>query len=154
MLLLALLAVLLDHTLDVPAGRWKAIDVKVAHRGTTIDCSVEAQPDSARVDALLLTRSDALRFEQGRSVRPLVQTGFQNASRIRHAIAEPGDYILMIDNRLEGRGSTKVAVKIDLWSMNGVEPITLPPRRRYLVVASSVLFFLGVVMYSAKKLMA
>ncbi len=154
MLVLALFAVLLDHTVSVPAGKWLAIDVKVLHPGTTVDCSLEAEPDSARVDALLLTRADALRFHQGRSVKPLTETGFQNSSRIRHAVDRPGDYVLMIDNRLEGRTSTKVAVKIDLWSTNGVAPVTLPARKRYLVIASSVLFFLGVLMYSAKKLIS
>jgi len=154
MLFLALFAVLLDHTVSVPAGKWLAIDIKVLHAGTTVDCAISAQPESARVDALLLTRADAIRFDQGRSIHPLTHTGFQNESRIRHAVEEPGDYILMIDNRIEGRHPTPVAVKIDLWSTNGVQPVTLAPKKRMVIVLSSLLFFAGVVLYSAKKLIS
>ena len=154
MLVLALFAVLLDHTVSVPAGHWLAIEVKVQHPGTTVDCSIAAEPESARVDALLLTRSDAIRFDQGRSIHPLTHTGFQNESRMRHAIDEPGDYVLMIDNRIEGRHATPVAIKIDLWSTTGVQPVTLAPKKRMVVVLSSLLFFAGVVLYSAKKLIS
>src|SRR5881628_3789373 len=116
MLVFALLAILMDSTVSVPKSHWLGVKTQVPLAGTTVDCTIQVEHDSAKVDAILMTREDAERFNRGRSYHPLYQTGFQNSARFRYTVEQPGEYILMLDNRLEGRHETKVAVKVDLWN--------------------------------------
>jgi len=151
---LALLIVLIDNVVSVPSSRWKAIEIKVQEAGTVIECSVAVQGSPSKINAILVTRMDADRFHAGRSYHPLYETGLQDSSHFRYEADQPGSYVLLLDNRLEARHATDVLVKVDLWNYATVHPVTLPKGRRQVVVLLSVLFFLSVVAYSARKLMA
>ena len=152
MLLFALLAILLDSTVTVPKSHWTAIKTDVPLAGTTVDCSIQVENDESKVDVILVTRKDAERFHVGRSFHPLYQTGFQSSARFRFTVDQPGEYVLLLDNRLEARHDTKVALKVDLWNPAQVHPVTLSPQRRQVIIVSSILFFLGVVAFSARKI--
>jgi hypothetical protein len=106
-----------------------------------------------RSEAILLTRRDAERFNQGRSYHPLASTGFQNTARLRYEIDEPGDYVLLLDNRLESGRTTDVSLKINLRDPPSIVAGTVSPERRQVVITLSLLFFLGVVMFSARQFM-
>jgi hypothetical protein len=153
MMVLALLAVLLDSVVPVQPSSWRAIEVRVDKPGTTVECSYSVDGDVARVEAILVTRHDAERFNQGRSYHPLASTGFQTAGKLRSEIDEPGDYILLLDNRLESGRATDVSLKINLRDPPSVVAGTVSPERRQVVITLSLLFFLGVVMFSARQFM-
>jgi hypothetical protein len=153
MLFLALLAVLMDSSVTVPRSHWIAIEVKIQKPRTIVECSVDVEGGSSTLDALLMSRADAERFNRGRSFHPLYSTGFQNSSRVRHDVEYPGDYVLLLDNRLEGRGDTKARVRIELWNTDAAKVTTVPPEKRRWIIGLSLLFFAGVAAFSARKLM-
>ena len=153
MIVLALLAVLVDSVVPVQPSSWRAIDVKIAKPGTTVECSYNVDQAAVRVEAILVTRHDSERFNQGRSYHPLASTGFQNAAKLRFEIDEPGDYVLLLDNRLEGQRATDVSLKINLRDPPNIVAGTVSPERRQVVITLSLLFFLGVVMFSARQFM-
>jgi hypothetical protein len=147
----ALLAVLLNSTVSVPRSHWQAIEVKIEKPNTVVECSVSVPGETARVDAIFMSRAAAERFNQGRSYTALYSTGFQTSAHFRYDVDQPGDYILMLDNRIEGRSATKVDVRIDLWSTNPAIVQTVPPRKRAIIIGLSLLFFATVAAYSARQ---
>lgn len=153
-MLLALATILLEGSVSVPHSHWRAIDVPIEEAGTEIRCAFEVPEGASSIQALLVTLHDAERFSQGRSFNTLASTGFNRDATLHYRAEEPGKYVLLLDNRIEGRHPTEVTLKVELVAPEFKEVRTLPPERRHAVVFVSVLFFLGVVAYSARKLMA
>ena len=145
------MTVLMDSTITVPKSHWIAVEVKIDKPRTIVDCAVEVQDSSSTLDALLMSRADAERFNRGRSFRPIYSTGFQANARFRHEVEQPGDYVLLLDNRLEGRGPTKARVRIELWNPNAANAQTVPPEKRRVIIGLSLLFFVGVAAFSLRQ---
>ena len=66
----AMFVVLLNSTINVPKSHWTAIDVKIQAPATVLDCDFSVRDGRGRVDAILMTRQDAERFNHGLSYRP------------------------------------------------------------------------------------
>lgn len=158
MILLALLLsaaanriALLDEVVTVPAAQWRALDLHLKQQGATLDCAYKVRSGSG-VRLALMSVEDARRFEQGRSHRPLASTPFQRAGRFQAAIPIPGEYRLVLDNRLEGRGPAVLEVRAELTFGEALGVRTLSPARRAAVVAASALFLAVVGAYSWRRL--
>ena len=68
---------------------------------------------SVRADGLkVMSVADAERFQAGRSHRPLVSLPYERTGVFRHPVTKPGEYRLVIDNRMEGRGPALVHVQL------------------------------------------
>jgi hypothetical protein len=151
-LVLALLSVVLEGDVVVPQSHWRAVDVKVAHAGTLVKTTLRAPENSSRLQAYLVTRRNADRFAQGGALRPLATTSFERDGTLYMIAENAGDYILLLDNRMEGRRPTQVHLKVEL--LPPADTVrTVPPERRRAVELASVLFFLAVIAYSARHLM-
>src|SRR3954451_3575400 len=153
MILLALLAILTDGVVSVPASHWSAVDLPVGQAGTTVDASFSVPQGATAVEAIIVTRRDADRFNAGRSYHPICRSGYLTEGRLRCEIEQKGDYILLLDNRIEGRKATEVTLKISLREPASIIAITVPPQKRAIIIALSLLFFVAVVMYSARQFM-
>jgi len=153
MILLALLVLLADGVISVPASHWSAVDVRVAKAGSVVDTTFSVPSGATGVEAILVTRRDAERFNSGRSYQPICRSGYQTEGRFRCEVMQSGDYILLLDNRMEGRKPAEVTVKIHVREPDSVIAITVPPAKRALIIALSMLFFVAVVMYSARQFM-
>ena len=153
MILLALLAILTDGIVSVPASHWSAIDLPVSQAGSTVEASFSVPQGATAVEAIIVTRRDADRFNAGRSYHPICRSGYLTEGRLRCEIEQKGDYILLLDNRIEGRKATEVTLKINVREPASIIAITVPPQKRAVIIALSLLFFVAVVMYSARQFM-
>jgi hypothetical protein len=153
MILLALLAILTNGVISVPASHWSAIEVPVVQPGTMIEASFSVPNGATAVEAILVTRKEADRFNAGRSYHPLCRSGYQTEGKLRCEAEQKGDYVLLIDNRIEGRKPAEVSVKISVREPASIIAVTIPPRKRAVIIALSMLFFVAVVMYSARQFM-
>jgi hypothetical protein len=153
MILLALLAILTDGIVSVSPSRWTAIDVPVAQSGTIVEASFSVPQGATAVEAVLVTRKEADRFNAGRGYHPVCRSGYQTEGKLRCEVEQKGDYILLIDNRIEGRKPTEVSLKISKREPAAIIAVTVPPEKRAIIIALSLLFFVGVVMYSARQFM-
>ncbi|HYP08292.1 MAG TPA: hypothetical protein VER03_18810 [Bryobacteraceae bacterium] len=113
--------------------------------------SFNVQNGGSNLQAMILTGDEAERFHRGRSVRPIFSSGFKGSGEYRIVIPDAGDYVLLLDNRLEGRFPTEVALKFDVTYPADLSVRTVPPERRRATVALSLLFFGAVVVFSAVK---
>jgi hypothetical protein len=148
----ALLSVLASGLVSVPASQWEMIDLRVSEPGTTLDIAFDVRHGS-RVQLALLDRKQAGRFHRGRSFDTLLTTGFQNSGRVRHRVAERGEYVLLIDNRIAGRGPTLVDLRVEASAQHPLHVRELPAEKRRAVVALSLLFFGATVFFSARQLL-
>jgi hypothetical protein len=149
-MILALLVVLTDGLVNVPTSYWRAVPVPVLDNDTTVHCSFDVRTKGAKVQALLMERSQAERFHLGRSINALYVTGLETSARFRQRVPEAGNYILILDNRLE-RQPAEVALRIELTSPHGAAVREVPAERRKAVVALSLAFFGAVVVFSARQ---
>ncbi|MDZ4797271.1 MAG: hypothetical protein SGI92_03845 [Bryobacteraceae bacterium] len=148
MLLLAFAALMSNALLEVPPARWVAVDLPIPQHNTTVEGQFEVIHGS-RVQVLIAARSEAERLQRGRSFRPIFSSGFQNDGRIRLVVPEAGDYVLLVDNRIEGRFATKVRLSVQTSNSINVQARELTPTRRRTVIAASLLFFGSVLVFSA-----
>jgi hypothetical protein len=150
-MIFALLVVLANGPITIPAGHWKAVQVNVHDHDSTIHCSFEVQTTGAKIQAMLMERPRFERFHQGRHVNPLYTTGFETSARFRYRVPEAGEYVLLLDNRLEGRSPTEASLRIELTSARSTISHEVPPERRRAIVALSLIFFGAVVVFSARQ---
>lgn len=146
----ALLVLLTQDVLSVPASGWKVIEFNSPREGAILHGQFQVQKGS-RVQVLIMDREQADRFRRGRSIRPLHSTGFELSGGFRHRIGEAGDYTVIVDNRIEGRGPTLVNFSLELTWPQAVIARELTPNRKALVVAVSLFLFGAVVVFSAHQ---
>jgi hypothetical protein len=143
---------LMEDTVEVPAAGWRTFDLEFRQRPAILDCRFSVHSEGAGVRVALVRRGDLDRLRDGRGHRILAATGFEREGRLRAALP-PGDYSLLVDNRLEGRGPAEVWVKATVVFPPGApEARVLSPERRAVVVATSLLLFLLVVLFAGRKL--
>ena len=137
----------------IPAGDWKYIDVPLHQRAARISASYEVLSGSGKVRMALMLRDDLERMRDDLPgsilVTPEGRHGFF-ADRVRRL----GDYVVVLDNQ-EGRQSARVRLRVGLDFGGGrdAEVVRLTPRRQLTVVAISCAAFLGIVGFSAQRLL-
>ena len=160
MILLALLLaagqarlVLVDDVLVVPPSRWRSIDVLLKQRGALIECRYAVERGRSGVRVAFMTRADSERFDAGRSHRPLISLPYQETGSFQHPVTDPGEYRLVLDNRMEGRAPAIVRVQLTAVFGDPMLDIRrLPPERRDRVVLISLGLFSGVVLWAAWRI--
>ena len=75
----------------------------------------------------MLTRSEAERFNRGRTIHLLFASGFKDGGDYRILVPDAGEYVLLLDNRLEGRFPTDVSVRFDISHPADVRVRTVSP---------------------------
>ena len=148
---LGLLLVITESLVTVPASHSTAIAVKTPLNSTTLHGSFEVVGGGTQIQAILLSREEAERFHRGRSNRPLFTSGFERSGQFRVLIPDAGEYVLVLDNRLEGRFPTQVSLHLEMTHPNDARVRTVSPERRRATVALSLLFFGAVVVLSAVR---
>ena len=144
----ALLVVLTNGLVSIPPSQWQGIDLRIPQNETTVEVEFEVR-EGSRVQVLVLDRVQAERFHRGRSFQPIASTGFEKSGRLKYRLADKGQYVLMIDNRIETRTQTLVHLRVELTNPYSANVQELSPARRRVVVTLSLLFFGAVVAFSA-----
>jgi len=143
---------LLDETVTVPAADWRAFGIPLRQRPARIECGFSVESGGAGVRVLLLERAEFGRMEAGQGTRALAATAYQRSGGFTYW-APPGDYVMVVDNRMEGRGPAAVLVQATLvFDEDGALPRVLSPGRRAVVVGLSVLFFAAVALFAGSRL--
>ena len=70
--------------------------------------------NGSRVQAIVLSREEAERFNRGKSIRPLLMSGFEKSDQFRVFVPDAGDYVLVLDNRIEARFPAEVSLRVEL----------------------------------------
>src|SRR3982751_496377 len=134
LLLLASETILSHSLIQVPASHWTAVQLRVAEHETTVECRFRVVKGS-QVQVFIVDRHQAERFHHGRSFGPVFASGFQSEGHFRTVVHEAGDYVLLLDNRIDARGPAVVEVTLEETRKPAFQARELPPARRQAVVA-------------------
>ena len=153
-MLLALAAqapvVVIDREIEVGAGDWSYVDVRVVRPATTVHCQFQTD-GPAKTRALppsppALWRASAGR---GRPYTELASTSYAQSGGLRHSIGAAGEYAVLAEN-LEGRKlGTRASQSLAESERTAWE---LPWQRRLTVLGLSFAGFAIAVLYSWSKL--
>lgn len=151
MTLLALFFVVSHSVITVPPAHWTTVPVPVPQNRSTIHVSFDVADGEPEVQAIILERAQAERFNRGLSNRTLLTSGFRKSDRFRVLVPEAGDYVLLLDNRLNADSAARVSLQLEVSHPDNVGVTTVPPARRRATEALSLLFLGAVIVFSAVK---
>ena len=78
-------------------------------------------------------------------------SGFEKSDQFRVFVPDAGQYVLILDNRIEARFPAEVSLRVELNAPHDTQVRTVPPERQRATIALSLLFFGAVVVFSAVK---
>ncbi len=147
------LEVIPSQTIEVPARNWGQFEIDLQQRPALVEASFAVESGSQRVRMALLRRDELQRLREEDSAGALALTDAAPSGKLRYRVREPGDYVMVLDNRSEDRPAT---VRLSVWLdfATPAEPgvAELSSGRRLAVVLASCAVFFAVVTFSARRL--
>lgn len=146
--------ILLDQDVDVDPSRFRTLSIQVKSGGARVICSYSVVEGESGVRVLLMSKPDAERFARGQSHATLAGTAYEREGAFSYAVTRPGEYKVVLDNRMEGRGRAVVHLHVrtvtgDVAMRTATE---LPPRRKFVVIGASLLVFGLIAAWAGPKL--
>lgn len=147
-LLMAALAArvtLVDEIVEVPAGRLHQTTLNLQQRAAILECAFETLSGGPGVGVAVVTADR----------RPMISLPARARGRFRLPASAPAAYVLVIDNRINGRHAARVRLNVDLDFEDPENAMirTVPPARRAAVVAASLLFLAAVAVFAGRPLL-
>jgi hypothetical protein len=144
----------IDDEVRVGAGKIRTLDLDFPSPGARVVCEYHVVEGKSGVRALLMRRADADKWRHGRPNRVLAGTAFDSAGEFSYHTRNAGDYVLVLDNRLQGHGSSLVHLRVLLVRGEAAPPRRYAPDpvRARIVVWAGAVFFLSVVSLGGLRL--
>lgn len=139
----------LDQDVRVGPMKLRTLDIEVPDARAEVRCRFQVKEGGSGVRVVLLTPPEWNKWKDGTSNRPLASTAYLRQGSLLWHAKEPGSYVLVLDNRLEGRGPATVELQVDL---NYPAIHDADPARAQIVVWSSVLLSLTLIAFSLWKI--
>ena len=144
---------LVDGTYQVRARYWGYAEQIGLHKETAeLSASFQVESGSQQVRVALMTREDFDRLRNDAPQSVLAVTPFGAAGGLRFHVRQPGNYVIVLDNRGEPEAAVHLRLTLD-FSPTGPDVTELSPRRQLAVVVISFVVFIGIVGWSARKLL-
>jgi len=141
------------QTIEVPAGNWGQFEIGLQQRPALVDAAFAVESGAQPVRMALMRRDELDRLREENTAGVLAMTEPASSGRLRYHVLEPGDYVMVLDNRSATRPAVvRVNVWLDFAGPAGPGVVRLSSARRLTVVAISCAFFFGVALFSARRL--
>jgi hypothetical protein len=139
---------------QIPAAEWRYVELDLRQRPALVTASFEVQSGSRQVRVALMTRDDLERLRNDLPHGVIAVTEPGKSGTLSYRVRRRGDYVLVVDNRVDGSKPAAVQVRIALDFAAPPEPevTQISPGRQLAVVAVSMVFFVGVLTFSARRL--
>ena len=146
------LQVLLDEVFHVPAGEWRYVPVILKQPPVTVDCGFRVISGNGAVRVVLVNR-DGLDTLRGGDREPLGSGTFTQQGQFSRLVNLPDEYAVVLENGGRGQVDVRLRVSLDFSARGRPRAQVLSPERRFAVIVISATVFLGIVFYSARKLL-
>jgi len=146
--------VVIDEEVRVSPLKVQPIEFPVSTQGTRVLCTFSLQEGRSGVRAVLLKRDAERRWLNEQSHDELASTPYSDTDGFSAIVDEPGEYAIMIDNRLEGRDTAVVRLQVRIVSGAGMAaPVqTADSRRAGILVWSAASLALFLILFSAWRI--
>jgi hypothetical protein len=146
---------LVDEVFQIEPSKWNFVEVNLRQKPATVNASFRVQAGSEKVRLALMTHDsvELLYEDLPHGVLAVTEPGARGAFRFR--VRQPGDYVVVMDNRASKALPASVHLQVSLDFGAADIPVTtgLSRQRQLAVIGLSFLMFFGVVTYAARKLM-
>jgi hypothetical protein len=146
---------LVDEVYRIPPAEWKYVEVNLRQRPALVSASFQTESGAGKVRLALMTRADLERLREDLPHGVLAVTEIGKSGALDFRVRQPGDNVLIVDNRSSKTQAAAVHLRIGLDFARPTVPLVtrLAPQRQLAVIILSFAFFSGVVTYSARKLL-
>jgi hypothetical protein len=146
---------LVDEVYRIPPAEWKYVEVNLRQQPALVSASFQTESGAGKVRLALMTRADLERLREDLPHGVLAVTEIGKSGALDFRVRQPGDYVLIVDNRSGKTQTAAVHLHIGLDFARPTVPLVtrLAPQRQLAVIVLSFAFFSGVVTYSARKLL-
>ena len=144
---------LVDEVYQIPAHEWRYIEVGLKQRQGEVSARFDAEPRARQVRLALMRRDDLERLRNGLAHGVMAVTEAAGSGRLDFAVPSPGDYVLVVDNQSRDEAKVHLRVWLQFAGRRGPKVTTLSPLRQFTVIVLSCAFFLGIVTFSARRLL-
>jgi len=142
---------LVDEVYQVPAGEWRYVVVTLNQPPTMVEATFRVISGNSTARVTLVNREGLDQLKQG-DREPLGRQKFQREGGFSRLVTVPGEYAVVLENGSGGPVSVRFRVSIDFSARGGPRVSYLSAERRLAVIVISATVFLGIVIYSARKL--
>jgi hypothetical protein len=146
---------LVDEVYQIAPAEWKYVEVNLRQNPALVAASFDVQAGSEKVRLALMTRADLENLRADLPHGLLAVTPIAKSGALAFRVRQPGDYVLVVDNRASKAQPAAVHLRIalDFARPSGPDVTRLAPQRQLTVIVLAFAFFFGVVTYSARKLL-
>ena len=143
---------LVNEVYRIPPHEWRYVELGLKQRSAVVSAKYQVEEGSEEVRLALMRAPDMERLRQHEPYDVLTVTPSDSSGRILHDLRDPGDYVIVVENR----SGDPAAVHLQIWldfSRRGPLVTRLSPERQWTVVLISFAVFFAIVSYSARLLL-
>jgi hypothetical protein len=146
---------LVDEVYRIAPAEWKYVEVNLRQNPALVTASFDVVSGSEKVRLALMTRAALENLRADLPHGLLAVTPIAKSGAFAFRVRQPGDYVLVVDNRASTTQPAAVHLRIalDFARASGPDVTRLAPQRQLTVIVLAFAFFFGVATYSARKLM-
>jgi hypothetical protein len=143
---------LLDEVFQVPAKEWRYVSATLKQVPVAVEYDFQVISGTGEVRAALVNR-EGLDDLKGGDREPLGSGPFAQQGKFSRVVNAPDEYAVVLENSGRGPASVRLRVSLDFSESARQRAKYLSPQRRFAVIVISATVFLGIVSYSARKLL-
>jgi len=145
---------LVDQVYTIPADEWRYVDLGLDQRAARIEAEYEVRSGARQVRLAVMRRHDLEHLREGLAHGIVEATAPGRSGKVMCEVRPPGDYVVVVDNRISDGRPASVRLRIAIaYLAGGPPPERLTPQRRLTVVLLSFAGFLAIVAWSGRKLL-
>lgn len=140
---------LVDQQIAIGPGKMRHLEMHLPDTHARLKCRFKVFGENGGVSVAIVEPSvwEAMRLQ--RAVKPLAATPVQRSGELSYSPAEPGRYVLVLDNPGSGGSPSLVHLNVEVVWPNGTHA---DPVRAQIVVWLSVVLFLSVLGWAAYRI--
>ena len=128
---------LVDEVYRIPPAEWKYVEVNLRQNPARVDAGFDVQSGAETVRLALMTRAalENLRADLPHGI--LAATAPGKSGSLHFRVRQPGDYVLVVDNRANKKipAAVHLRISLDFAAPSGPDVTRLAPRRQFTVIA-------------------
>jgi hypothetical protein len=154
-LALAPAAELVDQVYTIPADEWRYVELGIGERAALVEAGYEVRGGSDQVRLALMRRDDLEHLRDGLAHGVVEETEPGRSGRLKCEVRPPGDYVVVVDNRMgDGRAAVvRIRIRLEFPAGGGGVPERISAQRRLTVILMSFAAFFAIVTWSGRKLL-
>jgi hypothetical protein len=143
---------LVDEVYQIPANEWRYVELGLRQQPAFVAARYEVTVGPPALRLALLRSEDLEKLRAGTPHSVIDVTAEGSSGSLNHAVQEPGEYVLVIDNQGREPASVRTQIWLD-FARRGPAVTRLSPGRQMAIVLISFAVFSGIVTFSARRLL-